>query len=91
MGNKHDCAPLVPHLLHDVLDVLQHLGKESGEGLVQEINLYVQGYGASYLEELALTVGQVLSQGIPLVPHPHIFQDGLGPFTVAGPGPFKQG
>ena len=66
-------------------------GKRPAKGLVQEINLHVQGDGPSYLQQLALAVGQVLGEGVPLVPHSHVFQDGLGPLPVAGTGPFQAG
>ena len=79
------------HLLHYAYHPFQHLREQAGEGLVKEIGSGVHRQGASDFQQLALPVGQVHRQRVPLVPHPHVLQDAPGFLPAAGVDPFQQG
>ena len=83
--------PWSAHLFHNAFDSLQHLGKEAGKRLVEQVRVDIQRHGTADLQQLALAVGQIQGQVPPLLPHPDILQETLGLLAMAGLCPFQQG
>ncbi len=97
MFNEDDGLALRAEFLHDCYHRFYHLGEKSSKRLVKENRRDISSRTttdhrehAGDLEELALTVGEILCELTPLVPEADFPEDFLGAFEVKGAVAFKE-